>query len=125
MNRSSYIPPDKQFVLDMTAREVEAAYGGYGLYLVGSCLTRPDYNDVDVRSILEDDTFEALFPKDPETHMRPRFQITCLAMSAWFRHMTGLPVDFQFQKFSVANEKHGKPKQRVPLGHNAFVGDAN
>lgn len=123
MQRASYIPPEAQFSLDAAAREVRRAFGGVGVFVVGSCTERPDYRDVDVRLMLHDDDFETLFPVDAETLFRPRFQILCLAMSAWFRHLTGLPIDFQFQKMSIANDRH-KGKRRVPIGLNAFIGDA-
>lgn len=123
MNRASYIPPEAQFSLDMAANEARKAFGGVGIFLVGSCIEKPDYRDVDVRIMLRDEEFEALFPMDDETMFRPRFQVMCLSMSAWFRNLTGLPVDFQFQKMSVANAKHkGK---RIPLGRNVFIGDAS
>ena len=33
---------------------------GFSVYLVGSCLTRPDYRDVDLRAIVDDKEFGAL-----------------------------------------------------------------
>lgn len=120
--RAHFLPADSLFGLHGTAHEVMRAYPeSYGVFLVGSCITRKDYRDVDVRCILPDDEFEALFPKG-EDGLRPRFMLTCLSLSAWFRHVTGLPVDFQFQKQSVANEKH--KGERQGLGYYAWTGDA-
>lgn len=120
--RAHYLPADSLFGLHGTAHEVHRAYpDSYGVYLVGSCLEKKDYRDVDVRCILADDDFEREFPKN-EDGLRPRFMLMCLAISAWFRHVTGLPVDFQFQKQTVANAKHRGP--RNALGIYAWTGDA-
>ena len=37
-------------------------------YLVGSCLERPDYRDVDIRVILDDDRYAQLFTRPPAHH---------------------------------------------------------
>lgn len=120
--RAHYLPADSLFGLHGTAQEVMRAYpDSYGVYLVGSSIERKDYRDVDVRCILGDEDFEREFPKNDDG-LRPRFMLACLSLSAWFRHVTGLPVDFQFQKQSVANAKHRGP--RNALGHYAWTGDA-
>ncbi len=120
--RAHYLPADSLFGLHGTANEVMRAYpDSYGVYLVGSCLERKDYRDVDVRCILADDDFEREFPKN-EDGLRPRFMLACLSISAWFRQITGMTVDFQFQKQTVANEKHRGP--RNALGIYAWTGDA-
>jgi len=120
---SSYIPAHAQFALDAAAKAIDRAYDSYGVMLVGSCLERKDYRDVDVRCVLSDAEFEALFPKDESQVLRPRWQVQCLALSAWLRSMTGLPIDFQFQKISVATAKF-KGEKRVMLGNYAMAGDA-
>lgn len=123
MKSNSYIPASAQFALDAASMAINSAYDGYGVFLVGSCLDHNDFRDVDVRCILADDEFEAMFPKDETQVLRPRWQVQCLALSAWLHTLTGLPIDFQFQKISVANERfYGE--QRVPLGHYCFSGDA-
>lgn len=123
MKSNSYIPASAQFALDAASEAIHGAYDSYGVFLVGSCLERKDFRDVDVRCILADDEFEALFPKDETQVLRPRWQVQCLALSAWLRSMTGLPIDFQFQKISVANERF-KGARRVSLGRYCFSGDA-
>lgn len=123
MKSNSYIPASAQFALDAASEAIHSAYDSYGVFLVGSCLESKDFRDVDVRCILADDEFEALFPKDDTQVLRPRWQVQCLAVSAWLRTMTGLPVDFQFQKISVANERF-KGEPRVSLGRYCFSGDA-
>lgn len=78
---------------------------GYGTYLVGSCLHRPDFRDVDVRCILPDDQFAAL----------PCVATLNACVSEWLRQRTGLPIDFQFQGQTEANAKHSG--KRSALGH--------
>lgn len=119
--RAHYLPPDSLFGLHHACAEIMNAYDSLGVYLVGSCLLRKDYRDVDVRCMLRDDDFEREFPRD-EHGQRPRWRITCLSISAWLRQMTGLPIDFQFQKQTLANAKHRGA--RNALGYYAFSGDA-
>jgi hypothetical protein len=77
-------------------------------FLVGSCLEKPDYRDVDVRLILADEEFDRLFPDHhDEAHPTNRLRYFNLAMSIWGQKVTGLPVDFQVQKMSEANELYG------------------
>lgn len=123
MKSNSYIPASAQFQLDAGSEAITRAYDCYGVYLVGSCLEKKDYRDVDLRCVMDDALFEEMFPKDETGVLRPRWQVMCLALSAWLRSMTGLPIDFQFQKISVANERFKKEK-RVPLGQYCFAGDA-
>lgn len=119
--RAHYLPADSLFGLHAAAEEVMHSFDSLGVYLVGSSLTSKDYRDVDVRCMLRDEDFETLFPKD-DRGLRPRFMLLCLSISAWFRQVTGLPVDFQFQKQSVANAKH--KGERNALGYYAWTGDA-
>lgn len=80
-------------------------------YLVGSCMTRPDYRDVDVRIILTDERFDALFPRphaDPLRHFNEN------AITDYYVNATGLRIDFQIQRQTEANAKY--PGVRHPLG---------
>ena len=70
-------------------------------YLVGSATAKDDYRDVDIRTILDDDEFDALFGG------REFFwSLTCLGISTYLHEVTGLPVDFQIQRRAEANEKY-------------------
>lgn len=83
---------------------------GHSPYLVGSSGQRAGYRDVDVRSILPDDEFDAIFGG------RLFFwSMFCLAVSEYLRAVTGLPVDYQVQRMTEANEKH-PGGWRNPLG---------
>lgn len=119
--RADYLHKDAAFRLTLAAQTIRAAYPeSLGVFLVGSVLERPDYRDVDVRCILPDDLFDALFPGVSERNAtrepwHPRFTLLCFSISAWLRHMTDLPVDFQFQRMTQANEKYGR-KRRNAIG---------
>lgn len=82
-------------------------YFGHVPYQVGSSLKTKDWRDVDVRPILPDDEFIALFGSIHTTEIDPRFAAITLAFSALGAQMTGLPVDFQIQPQSRANGKYG------------------
>ena len=100
---ANYLHHQDQHNLNMVCVQFEPV--GYGVFLVGSCLHRPDFMDVDVRCILPDDEFAAL----PIPHTLN----ACI--SEWMRQRTGLPVDFQFQSQTDANTNHNH--KRSALGH--------
>ena len=85
---------------------IVADYFGHTPYHVGSSLKTKDWRDVDVRLILPDDEFEALFGK-VGNYCNPKFAAITLAFCALAKEMTGLPVDFQIQSQSHANEAYG------------------
>ncbi len=75
-------------------------------YQVGSSLHRLDWRDVDVRLLLEDDRYDALASV---LHVRRLNH----AISLWGQQVTGLPIDFQVQRMTDANEEY--PTWRNPL----------
>jgi hypothetical protein len=104
--RVSYLSVSQFHALDLACSRLREAFD-HPPYLVGSVQERPDWRDVDVRMMLNNDEYEAL------TH--DQWTMYGLAVSAWLSSLTGgLPIDFQFQQRTAANEKHdGK---RNPLG---------
>lgn len=58
----NYVGAPAVFALELAVAQVWQAFGGFGCYLVGSCLERRDWRDVDVRMILSDEEFAQLFP---------------------------------------------------------------
>lgn len=117
----SALSPPMLFRLDLACKPIAEAFG-VEPYLVGSMQERTAgaLSDVDVRLILPDKKYDQLI-KTPE--MRTMLD---LAFSGYLRDMTGLPVDFQIQRRTQANERH-KGKQRNPLGGRtltAWVGDS-
>lgn len=80
---------------------------GHVPYHVGSSLKGKDWRDVDVRLILPDDEFEALFG-GIHNYNNVKLAAMTLAFCALAKEMTGLPVDFQFQSQSHASRVYGK-----------------
>jgi hypothetical protein len=87
-------------------------------FLVGSSLTGKIWRDVDVRLILADEEYDAMFGdyKKPQ-HINGKWAGLCMAFSSLGTQMTGLPIDFQIQRRSEANSKFDGP--RSALGHVA------
>jgi hypothetical protein len=103
--RSNYVPAPHFFTLNHACKLINDAFGGIGCYLVGSALVRRDYRDVDVRYIMSDDAYDHLF-KDHNGWLNPLWSLMCTSISLWLRQQTDLPVDFQIQKQSHANQQH-------------------
>jgi hypothetical protein len=87
---------------------------GHIPYQVGSSLKSKEWRDVDVRLILPDDEYDALFGKARLNYRDPKFAGLTLAFAALAKEMTGLPVDFQFQRQTHANKVYGD-QPRDPL----------
>ena len=106
------------FELELACQQLNQAFDGFGCYLVGSALERPDWRDIDVRLIMGDEEFDALFPGCRERHtweFNPRWLIMTISITEWLRKRTGLPVDFQFQPQSHANDRHKGPRNALGL----------
>lgn len=116
---ASYLSPHQMHRLDLACAPVRNAFPAYGPVLVGSANKRADYRDVDVRVILRDKDFDRMFGKHVadergEAHGDPRWQLICAALSEWVGSVSGLPVDFQIQRMTQANEAYDD--FRNPLG---------
>ena len=79
-------------------------------YLVGSCLERPDYRDVDIRVILDDKRYRRLFERPARDPLRHLIQV---AITEHYVKATGLRIDFQIQSRTAAAKY---PGVRHPLG---------
>jgi hypothetical protein len=81
---------------------------GVCTYLVGSSLERRDFRDVDVRTILADEDFDRMFPgmvgHNPERSAL--WSLVCTSISLYLSEASGLPVDYQIQRRTDANEEH-------------------
>lgn len=87
-------------------------------YHVGSSATSKNWRDVDVRLILDDDRFAALFPGFAAAHhIDAWWLLFCAAMSELGRARTGLPIDFQVQSMTEANEKYSGIRNPLFLIH--------
>lgn len=96
--RVSALSPPQMRMLDLWATAVRQSLST-DVLLVGSCMTRRDPRDVDVRIILDDE--------DPLLVHPERLPLLHVALSEWARSMTGLPVDAQFQSRSEHAEQTG------------------
>lgn len=116
--KANHIGAPACFELELACKHLREAFGGFGVYQVGSSLDRADWRDVDLRMILPDDEFAALFPNagpSGQWEQDPRWLVMTVAIAAWLKEMTGLPIDFQFQPQGHANERHPGPRNALGL----------
>lgn len=92
---------------------IVADYFGHTAYQVGSSLNSKSWRDVDVRLILPDDEFDALFGENAAAIGNPKLAAITLAFAALGKEMTGLPIDFQIQSMSHANRKYPGPRSAL------------
>lgn len=103
------------FALELACKQLNEAFDGQ-CYLVGSALERAGWRDIDVRLMMDDNAFGALFPGVGEHwEFDPRWLIMTVAISKWLSDQTGLPVDFQFQPQTHANARHKGPRNALGL----------
>lgn len=107
---ASYLTTAEFSRLNHACLPVAEAFGGH-CYLVGSSLERDDYRDLDVRVILADEEFDRTFP-----NVRV-WSLLCLSVTEYLQRVSGLPVDFQVQRMTEANERH--QGSRNPIGTRA------
>ena len=116
-DRRSYLSTLQFHRLEHACAEVNRCLG-HPPYLVGSSTKRPDYRDVDLRSVLPDDEFDALFGSSIEF-----WSLFCLAVSAYLSQVSGLPIDYQVQRRTEANAKFGgKTRNPMGTGYRNFAG---
>lgn len=122
----SSLSPRQMFLLDQACQPLREAFPDYGPYLVGtaaeSIFDKRPFGDVDVRLIMEDCEFD----KMADGIGMPAIWFLGLAIGQYLASLTGLPIDFQIQRATEANEIHGG-KMRNPLGTRGlgdFQGDA-
>lgn len=95
---------------------------GHVPYHVGSSLElKTGWRDVDVRLILPDDEYAAMGLGKPNLPSHnAKWVALCLAFSELGKIMTGLPIDFQIQQMSRANEDHDKPRSAIGMMPHRF-----
>lgn len=109
------------FALETACKQINEAFGeGYGCYVVGSALERPDWRDVDIRLIMSDQDFEKEFPgagpvERGHWEFDPKWLLLTVSISQHLSAVTGLPIDFQFQPQSHANARHKGPRNAIGL----------
>ncbi|TIM07628.1 hypothetical protein [Mesorhizobium sp.] len=112
--KTSYVGVPAVFKLELACKHLNEAYDSFGCYLVGSALERPDWRDVDVVMIMDDEAFKREFPA-AEIHsgafeLDTKWLIHTVALSDWLRSQTGLPIDFKIQPQTWANFRHKGPR---------------
>lgn len=123
LKKASHIGAPACFALELACKHLRDAFYSdkyhIGIYVVGSCLHKPDWRDVDVRMIMEDEAFANLFPKatlhSGAWEFDPLWCIMTVAISKWLKDQTGLPIDFQFQPMTRANQKYNGPRHPVGI----------
>lgn len=106
------------FALEIACKTINDAFKGFGCYVVGSVLERPDWRDVDVRFIMADADFDAEFPGTRERgiwEFDAKWLLLTVSISAWLSKQTGLPIDFQFQPQGHANDHHKGRRNAIGL----------
>lgn len=123
----SVLSPPVLHRLDLACHHIAKVFKDFtygGPYLVGSAQDRTSKpgSDVDIRLILIDEHYDSLMAGTPEGFAT----LLDFALGAYLRELTGLPIDFQVQRMTEANERH-TGKQRNPLGTRKltnWIGDA-
>lgn len=107
--RSTYLSPPDFHRLDWACRVITDAFGECP-YLVGSALTRPDYRDIDLRLILDDEVVERMFGSGSfgvhgEGDPGAVRLLLNIALSDLLTKIANppAPIDFQIQSMSEAN----------------------
>lgn len=121
MRSASYLSPPDLHRLDWACHPIRRAFGTPP-YLVGSCLTRIDFRDIDLRLILADEVVEHMFghledagPLRAGLPSAARLLIN-IALSDLIARSANAPapIDFQIQSMTEANvPEHG---MRNPMG---------
>ena len=125
-SRVMFLDVDQLWRLANAMRPIEDALGGGYAYLVGSVLERSTYRDVDVRYVISDEEYGRIFmPLKNQVDgtavgLHDQFRILIqVAISVLLKESTGLPVDFQIQSETEANQYSGK---RNPVTLRPYIG---
>lgn len=109
-SRKSHLTTAQFAILNDACIPVAEAWDSHP-YLVGSATERADYRDVDLRLILADEEFDHWF-----AGRELLWSLICLAIGRHLADVTGLPIDFQIQRRTEANEKFPGAGDRHPMG---------
>lgn len=118
MSRATHLDRVQHQRLQDWARVVRRSFAdaSSGPYLVGSAIARADWRDVDVRVILADELYDALATVVDVDRLG-------FAFALWGQQATGLPIDFQIQRQTEANERHLGHRHALGLGNVTARGD--
>lgn len=107
--RKSYLTTAQFARLNDACIPVTGAFGSPP-YLVGSATQQGDFRDVDLRLILTDEEFDHWFAGH-----QMLWSLICMTIGEHLASVTGLPIDFQIQRMTEANENH-PTTHRNPMG---------
>jgi hypothetical protein len=111
-------------LLMLFGAHVQQAFGHTPYHVGSSLIEKRGWRDVDVRLILPDDEYATLFGDlaTPE-HNAPKLSMHNLAWSIFGRELTGLPIDFQIQQQTNANEaeENDGPRGAMLFGPDDFT----
>jgi len=111
--RKSYLTTAQFAILNDACIPLVEAFDSHP-YLVGSATERADYRDVDLRLILMDEEFDRLF-----SGRELLWSIVSLSIGRYLASITGLPIDFQIQRMTEANDRFPGAGDRHPMGMKA------
>lgn len=117
----SALSPYQIFRLDEACKPIFKAFGNPP-YLVGTAAEdKAAYRDVDVRLILEDDHYDRM----KKAIGQKAVNFLGIAVGEYLRKATELPIDFQIQRQTEANEKHHGIRNPVGIRNlEDYKGDA-
>ncbi len=95
----------KQLLLDEFGLKLMEAFDDVPYHVGSSLEKKSGWRDVDIRIILEDEEYKLLFGDPDRAHRNKKWRVMCLAFSLLGAEMTGLPIDFQIQSLTKANNE--------------------
>lgn len=114
--KATYVGAPAIFALETACRQINEAFGDWSCYLVGSAMERADWRDVDVRYIMDDEQFESEFPDAGQCwEQDAKWLLLTVSISERLSKVTGLPIDFQIQPRTHANERHKGVRSAIGL----------
>lgn len=99
----------QQMLLNQFGDLLKDAFATDSVYHVGSSMgdNKKDWRDVDIRVILTDEEWGKLGLLHPDrNHSDPKWRALSIVFSHYGRHITGLPIDFQLQRITEANNEY-------------------
>lgn len=115
----STLSPRQMFLLDHACAPMLESDGVLGVYLVGTAMEPRGERlprDIDVRMMMRDKAYDRL-----ERVLGPEgIAFMGIAYGQYLASLTDLPIDFQVQRMTQANDLHGG-KPRNPLGLRSMI----
>lgn len=122
--RHTHLGPHDFMLLDRWGRQLYDAFNAMP-YLVGSCERgEREWRDIDVRICLPAEAaWLGEFDGLTDAIASLRLRTVNLAISLWGRHVTGLPIDFQFQPDTEFHSYDGEMRGALGISVTACVNE--